>query len=202
MTWMDEMNTLQSKMIEASPISISDELFHAVNLFINARNEILRNGATKIHLSPFWSEAGFILAPPVNPNIVNYLLLKDIAQEAKVPITWLYMLPFTVQIDSAARHIRFQNKEIMYVDDDGNATPECLMAYHDGVEAQLIDKDEPFIFLNTEFVQSYIDTTKELLQNMADENGMTVEMVLETMSPTHIDAPFPYENDDSPWGDV
>lgn len=202
MTWLDEMNALQTKLIAESPIQISDDLFNAMKLFRNAHREILQRGATSIHLSPFWSEADFILVPPVNGRIVTYLFLKEVAKQEGVPITWLYMLPFTAQIDDAARYINFYKDEIMYVDDEGNATPNCLMAYHDGVKDGLIDKDEPFIFLNTEFVQSYIDMTKQVLQTMADENNMTFEMVLDSMSPSHIDAPFPYENDDSPWGDV
>lgn len=78
------------------------------------------------------------------------------------------------------------------------------MAYHDGVEAQLIDKDEPFIFLNTEFVQSYIDTTKELLQNMADENGMTLEgaLPLPDIVVEKVQRPNRLTIEDIPLGDI
>jgi hypothetical protein len=201
MTWLDKMNALQKKLIDASPITIGDELVNAVNLFRNAHAEVLQNGSVKLHLSPFWAEAGFVL-PPVNSTIINYMLLKEIADREGVPVTWLYMLPYSAAIDSAARFVSFNSDDIMYVNDDGNATPTCLMAYHDGVEANLIDEDEPFIFANTKFTESYINSTKEVLQDMAEKQGLTFEMVLEHMSPTHIDSPFPYENDDSHWGDV
>lgn len=201
MTWLDEMNALQSKLIAVSPIEIGDELVNAVNLFRNAHAEVLQNGSVKLHLSPFWAEAGFVL-PPVNSTIINYMLLKEIAEREGVPVTWLYMMPYKAQIDAAARFVTFSNEAIMYVDDDGNATPTCLMAYHDGVEANLIDEDEPFIFANTKFTESYINSTKEVLQDIAEKQGLTFEMVLEHMSASHIDSPFPYENDDSLWGDV
>lgn len=201
MTWLDKMNTLQTKLIEASPITIGDELVNAVNFFRRAHDEVLSNGSVKLHLSPFWAEAGFVV-PPLNPYIVNYLLLKEIADREGVPVTWLYLMTYTAQIDAAARFVTFTNKDIMYVDDDGNATPACLMAYHDGVEANLIDEDEPFIFANTKFTESYINSTKEVLQEIADTHGLTLDVVLEHMSPSHIDSPFPYENDDSPWGDA
>ena len=201
MTWLDKMNTLQTKLIEASPITIGDELFDAVNLFRRAHEEVLQNGAVKLHLSPFWAEAGFVI-PPVNSSIINYMLLKEIADREGVPVTWLYILPYSAAIDSAARFVTFTKDDIMYVNDDGNATPACLMAYHDGVDANLIDEDEPFIFANTKFTESYINSTKEVLQDIADKHGLTLDVVLEHMSPSHIDSPFPYENDDSPWGDM
>ena len=201
MTWLDEMNALQTKLVEASPIEIGDELFNAMRVFREAHADVLQMGATKIHLSPFWGDAGFILPPPVNPKIVNYIFLNEIAQREGVPVTWLYMMPYKAQIDAAARHVFFTEGDIMYVDDDGNATPNCLMAYHDGVSDGLIDKDEPFIFANTEFTDTYISMSNEALQEMADHQGMSVEMVLEQFSPTHIDSPFPYESDDIPWGE-
>ena len=74
MTWLDKMNTLQTKLVEASPITIGDELVNALNLFRSAYEEVLQNGSVKLHLSPFWAEAGFVV-PPVNSTIVNYMLL-------------------------------------------------------------------------------------------------------------------------------
>jgi len=202
MTWMNQMKALHERMIKASPIRIADELVDAVRFFRNAHEEILSKGSTSIHLSPYWARADLVMMPPINPEIVNYIMIRELAEREGVPMTWLLMLPYTAQIDSAARFINFKEGDIMYVDDEGNATPNCLIAYHDGVAASLIDEDEPFIFANAEYVDSYLQSTEEVLQQMAKSQGLTKEQVLHKMSPDYIDAPFPYENDDSPWGDA
>jgi hypothetical protein len=202
MTWLDEMNALQTRLVEASPVMIGDELFNAMRLFRTAHSEIIGKGSSTIHKSPYWARADLVMIPPVNHNIVNYIMMREVAEREGVPITWLMMLPYKAQIDDAARYIHFTDDQIMYVDEEGNATPNCLIAYHDGVEASLIDEDEPFIFANNDFTNAYLQSTEQVIQQMADEQGLTKEAVLLHLSPNHIDAPFPYENDDSPWGDA
>ena len=39
MTWLEQLNTLQMKLVDASPIDVSNELFEAVNLFQDAYTE-------------------------------------------------------------------------------------------------------------------------------------------------------------------
>ena len=101
-TWLEQMNTLQTHLVDASPIDVSNELFDAVNLFQDAYTEVAQRATDSLHISPYWAEAGRLL-PPLNPEMVLYLAVRDIADMYAVPMTWVYLLPFTIQIDAAAR---------------------------------------------------------------------------------------------------
>jgi len=201
MTWLEQMNTLQSKLVDASPIDVSDELFDAVNLFQSGYNEVAQRATDSLHISPYWAEAGRLM-PPLNPDMVLYLAVRDIAKMYDVPMTWIYLLPFTIQIDAAARSVIFTSKQIMYVNEEGYATPATLMAWHDARQWGLIDEDDEFLFANSDFTKEYTASANQTLEDMAKSMGATKEQIQEMMSSTHIEAPFPYENDDSPWGDA
>jgi len=201
MTWLEQLNTLQSKLVDASPIDVSNELFDAVNLFHNAYKEVAQRATESLHISPYWAEAGRLL-PPLNPEMVTYLAVRDIANMYNVPTTWIYLLPFTIQIDAAARSVIFTSKQIMYVNEEGYATPATLMAWHDGKQAGLIDEDDEFLFANSDFTNEYTTNANQTLEDMAKSMGATKEQVQQMMSSTHIEAPFPHENDDSPVGEA
>jgi hypothetical protein len=201
MTWLEQLNTLQSKLVDASPIDVSNELFDAVNLFHNAYKEVAQRATESLHISPYWAEAGRLL-PPLNPEMVTYLAVRDIANMYNVPTTWIYLLPFTIQIDAAARSVIFTSKQIMYVNEEGYATPATLMAWHDGKQAGLIDEDDEFLFANSDFTNEYTTNANQTLEDMAKSMGTTKEQVQQMMSSTHIEAPFPHENDDSPVGEA
>ncbi len=51
MTWLEQLNTLQSKLVEASPIDVSNDLFNAVNLFQNAYTEVAQRATESLHIS-------------------------------------------------------------------------------------------------------------------------------------------------------
>ena len=201
MTWLEQLNTLQSKLVDASPIDVSNELFDAVNLFQDAYSEVAQRATESLHISPYWAEAGRLM-PPLNPEMVVYLAVRDIADMYDVPLTWIYLLPFNIQIDNAARSIIFSNEQIMYVNKEGYAVPRTLMAWHDGKQAGLIDEDDEFLFTSSDFTKEYTTSANQALEDMAKSMGATKKQIQEMMSSTHIEAPFPYENDDSPWGDV
>ena len=200
-TWLEQMNTLQTHLVDASPIDVSNELFDAVNLFQDAYTEVAQRATDSLHISPYWAEAGRLL-PPLNPEMVLYLAVRDIADMYAVPMTWVYLLPFTIQIDAAARSVIFTSNQIMYVNEEGYATPATLMAWHDGKQAGLIDEYDEFLFANSDFTKEYTASANQALEDMAKSMGASKEQIQEMMSSTHIEAPFPYENDDSPWGDV
>lgn len=201
MTWLEQLNTLQSKLVDASPIDVSNDLFNAVNLFHNAYNEVAQRATESLHISPYWAEAGRLL-PPLNPEMVTYLAVRDIANMYNIPTTWIYLLPFTIQIDAAARSVIFTSKQIMYVNEEGYATPATLMAWHDGKQEGLIDEDDEFLFANSDFTNEYTANANQTLEEMAKSMGATKEQVQQMMSSTHIEAPFPHENDDSPVGEA
>ena len=201
MTWLEQLNTLQSKLVDASPISVSNDLFNAMNLFHNAYNEVAQRATESLHISPYWAEAGRLM-PPLNPEMVTYLVVRDIAVMYDIPITWIYLLPFKIQIDNAARSVIFISEQIMYVNKEGYATPATLMAWHDGKQAGLIDEDDEFLFASSDFTKEYTTNANQTLEDMAKSMGATKEQIQQMMSSTHIEAPFPYENDDSPWGDA
>lgn len=201
MTWLEQLNTLQMKLVDASPIDVSNDLFNAVNLFHDAYNEVAQRATNSLHISPYWAEAGRLM-PPINPHMVTYLAVRDIAEMYDVPMTWIYLLPFTVQIDAAARSVIFTSDQILYVNKEGYATPATLMAWHDGKQAGLIDEDDEFLFASSDFTKEYTTSANQALEDIAKSMGTTKEQIQEIMSSTHIEAPFPYENDDSPWGDA
>lgn len=201
MTWLEQLNTLQSKLVDASPIDVSNELFDAVNLFQDAYSEVTQRATESLHISPYWAEAGRLL-PPLNPEMVLYLAVRDIAKMYDVPMTWIYLLPFNIQIDAAARSVIFTSNQIMYVNEEGYATPATLMAWHDGKQAGLIDEDDEFLFANSDFTKEYTANANQTLEDMAKSMGATKEQVQQMMSSTHIEAPFPHENDDSPVGEA
>ena len=78
MTWLEQLNTLQSKLVDASPIDVSNELFDAVNLFQDAYSEVAQRATESLHISPYWAEAGRLI-PPFNSEMVVYLAVRDIA---------------------------------------------------------------------------------------------------------------------------
>ena len=201
MTWLEQLNTLQMKLVDASPIDVSNELFDAVNLFQVAYNEVAQRATESLHISPYWAEAGRLM-PPLNPDMVLYLAVRDIAKMYGVPMTWIYLLPFNIQIDSAARSVIFTSNQIMYVNEEGYATPATLMAWHDGKKAGLIDEDDELLFAQSDFTKDYTTNANQTLEDMAKSMGTSKEQIQQMMSSTHIEAPFPHENDDSPVGEA
>lgn len=192
-SWTEQLKSLQTKLIAMSPIDVDANVTNAVRLFNQAHNEILSNGATKIHLSPLWADMSYVV-PPINPKIVPYLCLRKIAENVNVPTTWLFLLPYKLSIGNSHGNISFLNENILYVDKNGYATDECLMAFYDGKEMGLLNEDEPFIFSNSPTTNQFLDEAKKALTEMAEKSGLTFDGILETLSPTHIDAPFPHEN--------
>jgi len=201
MTWFEQLNTLQSKLIEGSPHHVPDDLFNAVNLFQQAHSEVAQQATESLHISPYWAEATRLVSP-LNSEMVVYIAVRRIAKDFNVPITWIYLMPFNIQIDAAARLVSFSSKEMMLTDKEGYATPTTLVAWYDGKKAGLIDDDEEFLFAKSDFTKQFTANANQTLEGMAKSMGATKEQVQEMMSSTHIEAPFPHENDDSPWGDA
>ena len=79
MTWLEQLNTLQMKLVDASPIDVSNDLFNAVNLFHDAYNEVAQRATNSLHISPYWAEAGRLM-PPRNPHMVTYIAVREIAE--------------------------------------------------------------------------------------------------------------------------
>lgn len=202
MSWLNDMAVLQKRLVKNSPYTLSDELFNAVNVFRELQNDVLRLGSKTNTVSPFWMKSSYFLTPPVNPKLIVMKGLQEVAEQEGVPLTWLYLLPFHLQIDSAARHVSFMDSIIHYVDDEGYATSECLIAFHDGKEEGLIDDDEPFVFAVGDFIEKYSEDAKEAVETLSGDMGVSTKDFIKIISGEHIDAPFPYENDDSLWGDV
>ena len=61
MTWLEQLNTLQMKLVDASPIDVNNDLFNAVNLFHDAHNEVAQRATNSLHISPYWAEAGRLM---------------------------------------------------------------------------------------------------------------------------------------------
>lgn len=200
MIWFEKMNLLHKTLIEKSPLRINDELYNAVMFFRKARHEVVMMGGNTAHISPFWSDAELILPPPNNPSLVMYLALKEVAESHGVPVSWLYLLPYTVSIDSAVRQVMFKEGVISYTDLEGYARHESVIAHHEGVKAGLIDEDEPLPFALSPFAEEYSGSVNEVVQEISKQYGVTKDEAKNILQGKHIDAPFPYENDDSLWG--
>ena len=203
MSWLQTMSRLEQELAEESPYVLSDELSNAVKLFKGLQDDVVNYGSKTNMVSPFWMEATRLLAPPINPQLVVMKALQEVAEQKGVPLTWLYLFPFQLQIDSAARHISFKSQtNIMYTDEDGYATSECLVAFHDGKEQGMIDEDEPFIFALNQFTEDYNKEANKAIETLSDSMGVTKKKFIEMASGESIDAPFPHENDDSPVGEA
>lgn len=202
MNWLETMKALQKKLAKESPLGVSDELHHAVVLFNDLQREAIEYGGMTNTVSPFWMEARRIIYPPLNGELVVMKALKEVAEQNNVPLTWLYLLPFKLQIDDAAHHITFKSNGINYTDKEGYATAECLVAFHDGKKDGVIDADEPFIFAMNQFAEDYSEKANEAIDTMSKEMGVTKEKFIQMVSGESVDAPFPHENDDSPVGEV
>ena len=200
-TWLEQMSTLQRTMVKESPFEVSDELYDAVMLFKNAQSEVHKRASKTTHISPYWSEASRLLMPAINPEILCYTVFSEIAERCNRPVTWIYLLPFSLQIDHGARHISFKDKEIKYLDSDGCSTELTLMAFQDGKDEGLVDEDEPFLFANSDMMDEFIESAETYLGKMADELGVNFDTVMDIISGNIIEAPFPHENDDSPVGE-
>ena len=200
-SWIERLDKLQSRLIESSPHFVFDPLFNAVNLFQNAHNEVTQRATETVHISPYWAEAGRLM-PPFNPQLATYIAVRTISKDFEVPMSWIYLMPFNLQIDAAARSVTFTSEQIMFIDSEGYATPTTVMAWYDGKQAGLIDEDEEFLFAKSDFTKKYTANANQALEDMAKSMGATKKQVQEMMSSTHIEAPFPCENDDSPWGDA
>ncbi len=201
-TWLEQMSALQSTLVKESPFEISDELYNAVMLFKNAQSEVHKRASKTTHISPYWSEATRLLMPAINPEILCYTVFSEIAERYDKPVTWVYLIPYSLQIDHGARHITFKDKAIKYLDDDGCSTELTLMAFQDGKDEGLVDEDEPFLFVNSEMMDVFIKSAEGHLDNMADSLGVNIDTVMDIINGNIIEAPFPCENDDSAWGDV
>lgn len=202
MIWFEKMNLLHKTLIEKSPLRINDELYNAVMFFRKARHEVVMMGGSTAHISPFWSDAELILPPPNNPSLVVYLALKEVAESHSVPVSWLYLLPYTVSIDSAVRQVMFKEGVISYTDLEGYARHESVIAHHEGVKAGLIDEDEPLPFALSPFAEEYSGSVNEVVQEISKQYGVTKDEAKNILQGKHIDAPFPFENDDGLWGDA
>ena len=196
------MTSVQKELVLQSPLPIEDDVYEAVMLFRKARHDVVMRGGESAHISPFWTDAELILPHPVNPSLVHYLALNGVAERMDIPLTWLYLMPHSINIDSAARQINFLDDAIRYTDKEGYAQHECVLAHHDGVLAGLVDKDEPLPFARSPFAEEYEVSVNEVIDKVSAQYGVTDEQALNIMQGKHIDAPFPCENDDSPWGDA
>ena len=202
MNWMEQMTSVQKELVKQSPHPIEDDVYDAVMLFRKARHDVVMRGGESAHISPFWTDAELIMLHPVNPSLVRYLALNGVAERMDIPLTWLYLMPHSINIDSAARQVNFSDGAIRYTDKEGYAQHECVLAHHDGVMAGLIDKDEPLPFARSPFAEEYELSVNEVIDKVSAQYGVTDEQALCIMQGKHIDAPFPCENDDSPWGDA
>ena len=202
MNWLEQMEALQQRLVAKGVQTISDELYRSVMLFRDARAEVAKLAMKTANTSPFWGNAELIMLPPSNPSLVVYLAMKEVAVREQVPLTWLYLLPFKLNIDSAAHQIAFKGGAIRYTNEEGEANHEAVLAFHDGKEAGLIDQDEEFIFIESKFAKKYVNEVEESLKELSLHLGVTKEQAQSIADGTHIDAPFPCENDDSPWGDA
>ena len=201
-SWLEQMGTLQSTLVKESPFEISDELYDAVMLFKNAQSEVHKRASKTTHISPYWSEASRLLMPAINPEILCYTVFSEIAGRYNIPLTWVYLLPYSLQIDHGARHISFKDKEIKYLDDDGCSTELTLMAFQEGKDEGLVDEDEPFLFANSKMMNVFIESAENYLGMMAENLGVNFNTVMDIINGNIIEAPFPHENDDSLVGEV
>jgi len=202
MNWLEQMKHTQEMLVKEGPHTVGDEVYDAVMLFRKARHDVIMRGGETAHISPFWTDADLIMRPPINSSLVVYLTLSEVAEKYSLPLTWLYLIPFSVNIDSAARQVSFSHGPIFFTDDDGYAQHECVLAHHEGVMAGLIDKDEPLPFARSPFAKDYEASVNETISAVSEQYGVTDKQALSMMQGKHIDAPFPCENDDSPWGDA
>ena len=95
-TWFEQMSALQSTLVKESPFEISDELYNAVMLFKNAQSEVHKRASKTTHISPYWSEAISSSCPQSIPEILCYTVFSEIAERYDKPVTWVYLLPYSI----------------------------------------------------------------------------------------------------------
>ena len=195
-TLYNQVDSCKSILFDASPIDIKSGVVEATRMFMDAGREVFYLASKTAHIHPAWCHHDFLGNTPFNKHLFTYMVLKEIAEEVGAPLSWLYLMDFSIQVDPAQAKVVFTDTDVKMIDEDGYATPEAKSAWYDAKEAGLID-DEEFLFTLPPKLEEQVAQAHEVIESHAKENNLTFAQALGEFAMTKIDAPFPHENDDS-----
>jgi hypothetical protein len=199
-TLYNQVDSCKHILVDASPIDIDAKVIEATRMYLDAGKELFSLASKTAHIHPAWCHHEFLGHAPFNNHLFTYMVLKKVAEDVGAPLSWLYLLDFSIQVDPAQARVVFEDTEVKMLDEEGYASPLAKAAWYDAKEAGLIDEEE-FLFSLPPGLEKSVAAAKEFIQSHADENNMSFEKALGEFAMTNIDAPFPHENDDSHGGD-
>lgn len=199
-TLYNQVDSCKYILVDASPIDIDAKVIEATRMYMDAGKELFSLASKTAHIHPAWCHHDFLGHAPFNKHLFTHMVLKKVAEDVGAPLSWLYLLDFSIQVDPAQAKVVFEDTEVKMLDEEGYASPLAKAAWYDAKEAGLIDEEEFLFSLSPELEKSVADA-KHIIQSYADENNMSFEKALGEFAMTNIDAPFPHENDDSHGGD-
>ena len=200
MSLYNQIDSAKHMLVEASPIPIDEEVVKATRMYLDAGKELFQRASNTAHIHPAWCHSDFLAHAPFNKHLFTYMVLRKVAEGVGAPVSWLYLMDFSIHVDPAQAVVRFADTDVKMIDEDGYATPDAKSAWCDAREAGLID-DEEFLFSLPPELEKKVADAKHVIQSHADANNMSFAKALGEFAMTNIDAPFPHENDDSHGGD-
>ena len=191
-SFLDEVQMFHNKL-KGEQYDINDE-FKIIKPLLDAHGDILKYAQQTAHIHSFWC-SDFFMTTPVARCVVTHLVFEKLSKLHDKPITWFYLLPHKIVIDTAYQKVIFVNEDIKFLDDEGYAKPVTKAAFHAALAQGIIPEDEEFLFQDDPESLEFLTHTKEVIQQISDSLGLSIEDAVKHLTGENFDFTFPHESD-------
>ena len=197
MSFMEEIQKFHLKM-QQEDLTIPTPIWENIKVIKHHHKAIMNNAKESAHKHAFWC-SDFFMEMPISMGVLSHMIFSHFASKYSVPITWFYMIPHNIVIDPAYQKVIVLD-EPEWFNADGSANTVMKAAFLDGIDSGLVDKDEEFVFADSDEATSFVEHTTGSIKKYAEANGMSFEQAVANLTGENLDMSFPHgsdEDDDS-----
>ena len=180
---------------EAGILYIPEEVMLPIQAIKDSFEDILKNAKDTAHLHAFWC-SDFFMDTPMSKGVMSHMVFTYFAGFFDRPITWFYMIPHNIVIDPAYQKVMI-GKDPNWFNEDGSATTVMRAAFEDAKNAGLIDKDEPWVFDESDDAKSFVNMTKDYIEHFASAKDISFDEAVDILTGSQEDFSFPHESDEN-----
>ena len=178
---------------------IPEEVMLPIQAIKESFEDILKYAKDTAHIHGFWC-SDFFMDTPMSQGVMSHMIFSYFAKVYGKPISWFYMIPHKIIIDPAYQKVAIGDKPNWF-NEDGSATTVMRAAFEDGKKVGLIDKDELWVFDESDEAKDFVSMTKDYIEHFASAKDISFDDAVDILTGSKEDFSFPHksdENDDSP----